>query len=89
MVAIEREKMVVADDRCLPLRDADGGPVPVSRLDPALSKAAFNYLLVARDGSAGIHNPQYVVRLLQETIRGLETARGARAVHGWRALGEP
>lgn len=88
-IAIEREKMVVADDRCAPLRGDDGAPVMVSRLDPALSKAAFNYLLVARDGSGGLHNPQYVVRLIQETIRGLEAARGARVVHGWRSLGEP
>jgi hypothetical protein len=88
-ITIEREKMVVADRACVPLRSDDGGPVPVSRLDPALSKAVYNYLLVSRDGSGGIHNPQYVVRLVQDTIRGLEKARGARGVHGWRALGEP
>jgi len=81
---IAGEKTVVADRDCVPIETDDGGHVRFRGLDPLLGKATHNYLLVARDGSAGIHNPRYVVRLLQDSIAGLEKARGAEIVHRWR-----
>lgn len=34
-------------------------------------QAAYNYLLVSQDGSLGIHNPSFVVQLLQQSYKAL------------------
>ena len=73
------ERIVFADGTCRPL---EGGPA-VGAGAPALQKAAHNYLMVVRDGSGGLHNPQYTVRLLQDSLQGLEEARGARRQRRW------
>lgn len=78
--AINREAVVVTDESCRPLR---GAPALHPKA-PHLYKAAHNYLMVLRDGSGGIHNPQYTVRLLQDAIEGLERARGAQTRHPWK-----
>jgi hypothetical protein len=76
---ISGEAVVVTDERCRPLKGVFLDPRA-----PHLYKAAHNYLMVLRDGSGGIHNPQYTVRLLQDAIEGLERARGVQARHPWK-----
>lgn len=80
---IADEQVVVADASCRPLRQR-GGLVTLASRAPLLHKAAFNYLLVVRDGSAGLHNPQYTVKLLQQTVEGLERLAGEKTVHRWK-----
>lgn len=84
--AVVDERIVVADARCQALKDDKGQPLTFHPRAPLLQKAAYNYLLVLRDGSAGLHNPQYTVRVLQDAITGLEKQRGARVMHRWKAL---
>ena len=38
--------------------------VPANQLT-LMEQAAWNYTLVAKDGSFGVHNTEYIVRLLQ------------------------
>ncbi|MGE5315124.1 MAG: ammonia-forming cytochrome c nitrite reductase subunit c552 [Acidobacteriota bacterium] len=58
----------------LPLDASTGEPVNMMKDSlkvknrPELIKAIWNYYLVANDGSHGVHNPQYVVALLKESI---------------------
>lgn len=40
----------------------------MSEVSPDLYHAAWNYYLVMNDGSRGIHNPVYVVQLLQQSV---------------------
>ncbi len=80
------EKIVVADGNCRPLHDKNGLPMTLPADATQLKYAAFNYLLVARDRSGGLHNPEYCVRLLQNTISSLEKLRGETVTHRWRAL---
>ena len=84
--AIDDETIVLAGDDCRPLRDKKGAGIPLPESAALLRKAAYNFMLVARDGSAGIHNPQYVVRLLQSTVEELEVSRGERPRHRWKRL---
>lgn len=84
--AIDDERIVLANGDCVPLKGKDDAPVVVPADNEILLKAAFNYMLVARDGSGGIHNPHYVVRLLQSTIEELEKGRGETPRHRWRRL---
>ncbi len=84
--AIVDERMVLASADCRPLRSRTGPPIPLPSEDPLLSKAIYNFVLVARDGSGGIHNPQYVARLLQNTIEELERKRGVEPRHGWKRV---
>ncbi len=67
-----------------PVRPAPTGASPRTADRAALQKAAFNLLFVLRDGSGGLHNPQYVVTLLQSTLEELEAARGASVRHAWK-----
>ena len=66
------ERVVAARADCTPLRDRRGAPLTFVSRWPEIHKAAHNYLMVVRDASAGLHNPTYVVRLLQDSIEGLE-----------------
>jgi len=78
---VEGERIAMATAECTPLRGAKGELVAPEGL---LHKAAWNYLLILRDGSAGIHNPKYTVKLLQNAIESLETSRGARERRSWK-----
>jgi hypothetical protein len=69
------ERIVATDSSCTPLQDKQGKPMALDTGDPLLQKGAFNYLLVWKDGSGGIHNFKYCVRLLQNTIESLEKSR--------------
>jgi hypothetical protein len=81
------EQIVAADSRCRALRTLDGkAPLAFHPAAPLVQKAAHNFLLVLRDGSFGLHNPQYTVRLLQDAILGLEQRRGAKKAHRWKPL---
>ena len=81
---IAAERVVLVSAACEPLRAPRGGPRSLLPEAPLLHKAAFNFLLVVRDGSGGLHNPQYAVKLLQSTILELERARGREARHSWK-----
>jgi hypothetical protein len=82
-VTVMQERLVVTDAECQPLRKG-GGWFSLPPGQSLLHKAAFNYLMVLRDGSGGLHNPHYVVDLLQNTLAELEKARGASARHRWK-----
>jgi hypothetical protein len=69
-VVIVDEKVALADESCRPLKIS-------LETRPQLYKAAFNLMLVLRDGSGGIHNPWYTVRLLQQTIESLDRTRAS------------
>ncbi len=70
------QKLVVTDKLGYDLGDCDHNGVvernetaytfPVH--DALLHKAAYNYLLVQQDGSRGLHNVPYTIKLLQRTI---------------------
>jgi hypothetical protein len=77
---VEGERIAMATPECTPLRTAKGELIAPEGL---LQKAAWDYLMILRDGSAGIHNPKYTVRLLQNAIESLEAARGARERRAW------
>jgi hypothetical protein len=76
-----REKIVVVDSKGKDLGDCDGSgvierreqPFVFPRADLLLHKAAYNYLVIVRDRSFGLHNYNYAVKLLQRTILALGT----------------
>ena len=59
--------------------DEETDPVPRFQKDPSLSEveamAAFNYYLIEKDGTYGIHNPAYTRTLLEESIARLEAEK--------------
>ncbi|MCK5795846.1 MAG: hypothetical protein KAI47_01595 [Deltaproteobacteria bacterium] len=71
-----REKIVVVDAKGHDLGDCDKNgiiernekPFVFPDTDILLHKAAYNDLVVARDGSFGLHNYGYTIKLLQRTI---------------------
>ncbi len=85
-VTVADERLVLADAECRPLAGPKGARVSLPASALLVEKAAFNYLMAVRDGSGGIHNPQYLVALLQSTIVELEAARGEKRPHAWRSL---
>jgi hypothetical protein len=87
-VVVVDERLVLGDAACKPLagRGRGGGTLTLPESALLVEKAAFNYLMAVRDGSGGIHNPQYLVALLQSTIVELERARGEARRHAWRSL---
>ncbi|MCC6748542.1 MAG: carboxypeptidase regulatory-like domain-containing protein [Deltaproteobacteria bacterium] len=82
-----REKLVVVDAGGADLGDCDRSgalereeePHVFPLADELLHKAAYNYLLVARDGSRGQHNLPYAVKLLQRTIHAVTEGRDVPA----------
>jgi hypothetical protein len=78
---VQGERIVLAASGCEPLNNARGEPVAPQGL---LEKGAWNYLMVLRDGSGGVHNPKYIVRLLQNAVETLEKARGATVRRPWK-----
>ncbi len=59
--------------------DGSGTTEPCFPADPDLdevqSMASFNYWMVAKDGTAGVHNPVYARQLLDSSIEALQEAR--------------
>ena len=59
-----------------------GEMVPKFPMDPGLNsieaKASFNYYMVAKDGTFGIHNPRYIRSLLQASINALTALKGKK-----------
>ena len=51
--------------------------------DLELHKAAYNYLVLAKDRSGGVHNAPYAVKLLQRSIAAL---RGGKNLPSWVIL---
>ena len=83
-----RNKVVVTNEQGNDLGDCDGNGV-VERTEVAftfpdadvlLHKAAYNYLVVQKDGSRGLHNLPYTVKLLQRTVYALS---GGKNLPGW------
>ena len=59
-------------------------PCPAPRIDGALltqdqAGALYNYILVARGGAYGVHNPKYIAQILYDSYYAL-TGRPARGV---------
>jgi hypothetical protein len=58
----------------LPIDPATGNPINsmkdslLVKNNPKLIQAIWNYYLILNDGSTGVHNPQYVIALLKESI---------------------
>ena len=83
-----RRKVVVTDELGFDLGDCDRNGVvertevaftfPLS--DVLLHKAAYNYLLVSRDGSRGLHNLPYTIKLLQRTVHAVA---GGKNLPAW------
>ena len=61
-------------------RDEQPFTLPGNAEDALLHKAAYNYLLIKRDGSRGLHNHPYSGRLLQRTITALS---GGKNLPAW------
>jgi hypothetical protein len=55
---------------------ASTGISPTDPLKTAQQKAAWNWMLINRDGSLGVHNTQFTIRLLQTTWTNLSVANG-------------
>lgn len=59
--------------------DEETDPIPRFPKDPSLNDveamAAFNYYLIEKDGTYGIHNPAYTRTLLEESIAALEAEK--------------
>jgi hypothetical protein len=64
------QKIVILDKDSNPLQKC--GPkketITFSPEDEDLYRVAFNYLYVKKDRSKGVHNPPYIIRLLQRSI---------------------
>ncbi|MBI5535366.1 MAG: hypothetical protein HY898_21740 [Deltaproteobacteria bacterium] len=78
---VEGERIVVAGPGCAARMNGKGEP---EAPDGMLQKGAWNYMMILRDGSGGIHNPKYAIRLLQNAIESLEKARGATVRRPWK-----
>jgi len=46
---------------------AEGGPADQSSIPDAIEQVRFEYEYILYDGSMGVHNRQYVKRLLRDT----------------------
>jgi hypothetical protein len=83
-----RERIVVADAQGRDLGDCDGSgelereeqAFVFPEADLLLHKAAYNHQLIIADGSRGMHNPPYAVKLLQRTLAALV---GERELPRW------
>jgi hypothetical protein len=87
-----QEKLVLVDAAGKDLGDCDANGAierrerpfvfPAASRGALLHRAAYNYLVVKRDGSRGLHNYGYTVKLLQRTVTALGGA-GAPALPKW------
>jgi hypothetical protein len=86
--ASESRKLVVVDELGFDLGDCDASgaierketPRVFGAGDSLLHKAAYNYLLLEKDKSHGLHNFPYAVKLLQRTLYALA---GGKGLPGW------
>jgi len=62
------------------LIDGSGYPISGTIADKNMAGAVFNYKLVEEDRSLGIHNPAYVIDLLESSIEYMENMAGKSAV---------
>ncbi len=51
--------------------DANKKTIPVANISDVIYKATWNYKLIDKDGSYGIHNPIYTIQLLQQSYKEL------------------
>ena len=58
----------------------DAMPTNFTTFTPRLLKAAFNYNLFMHEPGAWAHNPKYVIQVVFDTIKDLNTGLGANAV---------
>ena len=78
-----RRKIVVTDDLGIDLGDCDRNGVvertevayTFPEVDALLHKAAYNYLVVQKDGSRGLHNLPYTIKLLQRTVHAVTAGK--------------
>ncbi len=60
--------------------ETPGGTVPRFPADPSLTeveaRGSYNYWLVEKDGSLGVHNPDYTRELIEKTIEELKGREG-------------
>jgi hypothetical protein len=63
-------KIAIINKQKGPLKGCDGNELFLIP-DKAIYRAAYNYIFVKKDRSYGIHNPIYIIRLLQRSIRSL------------------
>jgi hypothetical protein len=52
-------------------KDDKGASVRYAAFTPRLMRAAFNYQYVQKDPGAFVHNPQYVMQFLYDSIQDL------------------
>ena len=50
---------------------SDAAGAAVTEVPDEVYQAAYNHVLVTNDGSLGVHNPLFVVQLLQQSYRAL------------------
>lgn len=78
---LDRVRVLLTTTGLVPITNALGettgfrtnGLSPVASVRDAQFKAVWNWLLIKRDGSKGVHNPAYTLRLLQNTWTDLNT----------------
>jgi hypothetical protein len=84
--SVVEEKIVLTSGDCQPLKTKSGAWVSLAQDQPLLQKAAHNFLMILRDRSGGVHNPQYIIKLLQNSIEALAKNRGETPRHLWKQL---
>jgi len=68
------------------LIDDDNEPVSDTIPDAGAAGAVFNFVLVEEDRSHGIHNPGYIIDLLESSIAYMESLAGKLAINELRPL---
>ena len=84
----QRQMLVLTDEQGFDLGDCDRNgyverdetPYTFPDADLLLYKAAYNYLVIKKDGSRGLHNLPYAVKLLQRTIHAVS---GGKNLPAW------
>jgi hypothetical protein len=67
---------------------ADGAPKAM-KTSADSAGAVYNLLLAKEDRSHGVHNPKYIVGLLQSAIDFIQGSPGLTAAHAQRAMSDP
>lgn len=62
--------------------DDDAHPLEIAIDDEGAAGALYNFLLVEEDRSYGVHNPEYIVDLLESSIAYMEGLAGKKIVSG-------
>lgn len=88
----DQAKIVVVDSQGFDLGDCNRNglidraedPFIFPDADVLLHKAAYNYLLIVKDKSRGLHNYPYAIKLLQRTLYALREQAGNIASLNWK-----